>query len=205
MVNRAGHWNKIYAKRQPGEVSWFQPHLEKSLSLINAARLPSDARIIDVGGGASTLASDLLSLGFSDITVLDVSSEGLCRAKSEMGEEAGRVKWIEDDVLLAELPLDHYGLWHDRAVFHFLMAEEEQAAYMKKMAGSLKSGGIFIIGGFALDGPSQCSGLPAARHCGASIGRLLGASFATLQEAFETHCTPSGSQQRFFFCSFRKK
>ncbi len=204
MSDLAEHWNKLYKKRPPGEASWFQPHLEQSLALIKALPVPRSGRVIDVGGGASTLASDLLYEGFSRITVLDISNEALGLAKAGLGERAGLLQWVEGNVLDISLPSGHYDLWHDRAVFHFLMAPEDQAAYMSKAKRSLKDGGHLVIGGFALDGPQQCSGLPVARHSSASLGKLLGPSFVLRRESFEIHVTPAGAEQRFFFCGFQK-
>ena len=49
------HWEDVYARKASDAVSWYRPHLERSLALIDAAGLPRDASIVDVGGGASTL------------------------------------------------------------------------------------------------------------------------------------------------------
>ena len=205
MPDLVEHWNRIYRKTSPERVSWFQPHLAQSLALINAVHLAKDAPIIDVGGGASTLASDLLYLGFTNVTVLDISGEAIRLAKAGLRESAGLIKWAEADVLSPGLPSNHYDLWHDRAVFHFLVAADDQAAYFGKMASALRREGHFVIGGFALDGPQQCSGLPVARHSSASIANLLGATFELLQNVLEVHYTPTGVEQKFFFCDFRKK
>lgn len=205
MSSLTDHWNRIYRKKSPEQVSWFQPHLLQSLELTKNAHLAKNARIIDVGGGASSLANDLLAAGFSDITVVDISSEALRLAKARLADNATRVQWLEADVLKVALPSEHYDLWHDRAVFHFLVNSDDQSAYIANMARALKTGGYFVIGGFALDGPEQCSGLPVARHSSTTLRTLLGASFARVQETSETHHTLSGVEQRFIFCSFRKQ
>ena len=61
-------------------MSWFQPHADMSMRLIRASGLSRDAAIIDVGGGASTLADDLLDDGYANLTVLDLSAAALSRA-----------------------------------------------------------------------------------------------------------------------------
>ncbi len=71
------HWDSIYAGRQADELSWYRPHLERSLALLTQAGSRRDASIIDVGGGASTFVDDLLDLGFLKVTVLDLSSIAL--------------------------------------------------------------------------------------------------------------------------------
>jgi hypothetical protein len=52
------HWENIYATKAPNQVSWYRPHLEMSLSLIERAAGGVSASIIDVGGGESTLVDD---------------------------------------------------------------------------------------------------------------------------------------------------
>ena len=66
------HWDDVYARKPAEGVSWYRPHLERSLALIDAARLPRDAAILDVGGGASTLVDDLLDRGYTNVSVLDL-------------------------------------------------------------------------------------------------------------------------------------
>ena len=48
-------WEKVYQTKQPMEVSWYRPHLEVSLDLIEEAAGDRNAHIIDVGAGESTL------------------------------------------------------------------------------------------------------------------------------------------------------
>ena len=87
-MERKLHWEEIYRTKQPTEVSWFAPHLETSLKLIESANLDRDAAIIDIGGGASTLVDDLVKRGFKNITVLDISSAALGNTKARLGEAA---------------------------------------------------------------------------------------------------------------------
>src|SRR5947209_14795857 len=64
------HWEKIYTTKAPSELSWHSPHLETSIRLIEQAAAGYSARVIDVGGGESTLVDDLLARGYQDVTVL---------------------------------------------------------------------------------------------------------------------------------------
>lgn len=75
-MDKQKHWENIYETKEPTDVSWFQTHLQKSLELIDSANLDASAKIIDVGGGASTLIDDLLGRGFKNLTVLDISRSG---------------------------------------------------------------------------------------------------------------------------------
>lgn len=91
IMNKQKHWEHIYETKVPTDVSWFQIHLEKSLALIESANLKPDARIIDVGGGASTLVDDLLKKGFKDLTVLDISAKALEKTRERLGSKADLV------------------------------------------------------------------------------------------------------------------
>jgi 2-polyprenyl-3-methyl-5-hydroxy-6-metoxy-1,4-benzoquinol methylase len=96
-MNTQTHWEKIYAEKAPDAVSWYRPHLETSLALIEKAAAGISASVIDVGGGESTLVDDLLAHGYVNITVLDISQTAIDANKPSA-----------------------YDVWHDRAVFHFL-------------------------------------------------------------------------------------
>jgi len=104
--------------------------LTTSLEWIRELSLDADANIIDVGGGVSTLVDDLLEIGYRSITVLDLSKTALALTKKRLGEKATSVTWIEGDITSTSLPPQHYEVWHDRAVFHFLISTEEQQLYI---------------------------------------------------------------------------
>src|SRR5574339_668969 len=108
------HWEDVYERKRPDEVSWYRPHLEQSLRFIDEARLSPDAAIIDVGGGASTLVDDLLARGYHDVTVLDLSETAITKAKARLGSRAAQVTWIVGDITRVELPEHRYDFWHDR-------------------------------------------------------------------------------------------
>ncbi|MED7666739.1 class I SAM-dependent methyltransferase [Pseudomonas moraviensis subsp. stanleyae] len=196
------HWEKVYREKEPDGVSWYQEHAERSLALIDKYRPQTDAQLIDVGAGASTLIDDLLRMGYQNLTVLDISAAGLNVARERLGAEAERVSWIEADITSASLPRHRYDLWHDRAVFHFLTEPEDRAKYIQVMSASLKPDGIAIIGTFAEEGPSQCSGLPTERYSAASLATVLGDQFEALESAYEVHLTPNGRTQQFLYGCF---
>ena len=87
-MNKQKHWETIYETKNPTEVSWFKSHLQKSLELIESAKLDTDAQIIDIGGGTSTLVDDLLKRGFKNISVLDISASALNKTKERLGSKA---------------------------------------------------------------------------------------------------------------------
>jgi len=198
------HWEKVYTTKAADAVSWFQPHAHVSLELIKATGAAHDAAIIDVGGGASTLVDDLLANGYTDLTVLDLSAAALAAARSRLGARAADVKWIAADITRADLPANRYDIWHDRAVFHFLTAAEERAAYVQAVFRAVKPGGHVIVASFAEDGPEQCSGLPVMRYRADQLHDEFGAAFTLLRHQKEAHHTPSGTVQQFVYCCCRR-
>src|SRR5690348_8315054 len=117
---RTSHWQKVYLTRSTESLSWYRPHLDVSQELLRLAGLCATTRLIDVGGGASTLVDDLLSAGVHDLSVLDVSPQALALVQARLGERAQRVRWYAGDVLNIALPPAAFDIWHDRAVLHFL-------------------------------------------------------------------------------------
>jgi len=131
-VDAKTHWEKVYATKAPETVSWYRPHLETSLALIERAAAGYSAFIIDVGGGESTLVDDLLARGHENIAVLDVSQIAIDVTKKRLGLAAEQVQWLVADVTRAELSNRAYDVWHDRAVFHFLTEPDQTRSLCSK-------------------------------------------------------------------------
>jgi SAM-dependent methyltransferase len=203
MTDMRSHWENIYQTRAPTKVSWYQARPEPSLSLIAKLGLTKSASIIDVGGGASNLADHLLDQGFKDLTVLDISPAALAYAKERLGPKAGAVGWIEADITSWKPPRA-YDLWHDRAVFHFLISRETQDAYLAALEAGTKAGGIVIMAAFALDGPERCSGLPVQRYSSESLSARLGPGYSLMAHETGVHVTPAEALQKFTFAVFRR-
>lgn len=198
------HWENVYATKATDAVSWFQEHADLSLDLIRNTGAGKDAAIIDVGGGASTLADDLLADGYSDLTVLDLSGAALQAAHKRLGTRADQVQWIEADITEVELPTRRYDIWHDRAVFHFLTTPEQREAYVRTVFRAVKPGGHVIVATFAEDGPEKCSGLPVMRYRPDELHDQFGEAFTLLGHRKEEHHTPSGNVQQFVYCYCRR-
>ena len=198
------HWEKVYATKSATELSWYQQHADLSLKLIQNANVSPISSIIDVGGGASTFVDDLLVRHYVNVTVLDLSGAAIASAKSRLGSNASKVKWIEGDVLETDLPRHGYDLWHDRAAFHFLLSEEERRSYVRKVLNAVKPGGFVIVATFAEDGPTKCSGLPVMRYSANQLYSEFGEPFQFLGYEKELHHTPSGKEQKFVYCFCKK-
>lgn len=197
------HWDSIYTAKGEAEVSWFQETPTPSLELLDLIGVRPSSAIIDIGGGESRLVDSLLAREFENITVLDLSPKALAETRARLGDSANKVKWIVADVTVWR-PSETYDVWHDRAAFHFLIRQGEQAAYVQRLRAALRRGGHAIIGTFALDGPERCSGLPVTRHSAESIGALLGPDFALIDSRRHEHKTPWQAVQRFQFSTFRR-
>jgi 2-polyprenyl-3-methyl-5-hydroxy-6-metoxy-1,4-benzoquinol methylase len=197
------HWEKVYQTKAPDAVSWYRPHLETSLALIERAGATPSSAIIDVGAGESTLADDLLSLEFQNITVLDISETAIDVCKRRMGAAANKVHWLVADVTRAKLEPGVYDIWHDRAVFHFLTALEQRVAYVRNVARSVNRGGHVIISTFGPEGPTKCSGLDVMRYDTESLHDQFGERFRLVESSKELHNTPFGTTQQFLYCYCR--
>jgi trans-aconitate methyltransferase len=203
-VSRQNHWENVYATKGENEVSWFQEAPEPSLQLIELAGTTRSSGIIDIGGGASRLVDCLVSQGYEDVTVLDLSAAALASARSRIGEAANRVTWIAADVTDWE-PSRTYDIWHDRAAFHFLNHPKDQMAYVARLRRALCPGGHAIIGTFAPDGPERCSGLLVSRYDANSLAATLGGGFELIDTRRHEHTTPWGATQKFQFSTFRRE
>ena len=197
------HWEKVYKTKAPDALSWYQPHLETSLALIERTGAGPSSAIIAVGGGESTLADDLLSRGYRNITVLDISATAMRVCKKRLGALTEKIEWLVADVTHTELGRNVYDIWHDRAVFHFLTGTEQRAAYIRNVARSVKRGGHVIVGTFGPEGPTRCSGLDVMRYDANSLHDQFGARFRLLASSHELHQTPLGATQQFLYCYCR--
>ncbi len=194
------HWDTVYRTKATDAVSWYRPHLERSLALIKRAAPDLSASIIDIGGGESTLADDLLAGGYRAITVLDISSAAIDVAKQRIGALAQHMTWLAADITETRLPKERYDVWHDRAVFHFLTGPEQRDAYVRQVRRSMKPGGHVIVATFGPEGPRKCSGLDVVRYDADSLHGEFGPRFRMVEHATELHQTPFGTTQQFLYC-----
>jgi len=202
-LNIKDHWENIYQIKKPNEMSWHQEKPSTSLGLIIEIGLNKDAKIIDVGGGDSKLVDNLLDMGFTNLSVLDISSNALKRAKKRLKGKAKSVKWIVSDISEFKIN-DRYDLWHDRAVLHFLTEKKDVSRYVKKVRLLLKPNGYLIVSTFSLNGPKRCSELDTKQYSEDSMKKLFSA-FEHIKSFEEKHVTPWGDSQIFICSVFRKK
>jgi SAM-dependent methyltransferase len=202
-MDARSHWEQVHATKDPEQVSWFRPHLERSLEWIERAVPDRLASILDVGAGQSTLVDDLLELGYENIAVLEISRMALDAVKERVGRKGAAVRWICGDVTDAVLPEASFDLWHDRAVFHFLTEAGRRRAYVERVRRTLKPGGSLIVSTFGPSGPERCSGLATMRYDAFSLGSEFGDRFHPVESSVELHETPSGAAQQFLSAWYR--
>lgn len=197
------HWDRVYSDKAPSEVSWFQNEPRASLDALDRCGVSATTPFVDIGGGASNLVDVLLTRGWTDVTVVDIAAPALVAAQARLGDEAVRVQWEVADITSWNPPRQ-YGVWHDRAVFHFLTEPEQQAEYRRALLAGTAPAAHVIIATFAPEGPEKCSGLPVQRYDAASLSAALGGEFTLLGDWREEHLTPWGAAQKFVWCVFQR-
>jgi hypothetical protein len=199
-TERARHWDAAYARSGAEGVSWHQDTPAISLALIDELGVPCDTPVLDVGGGASTLVDRLVERGFTDLSVLDTSLVALQQVRTR--PSAAHVRLLNEDVL-GWRPARRFGLWHDRAVLHFLVDVDDRDRYLATMRAAIGTGRHAIVGTFAADGPETCSGLPVVRYSPEELVATLGPGFELLATRREDHVTPRGVVQPFTWVAGR--
>lgn len=199
------YWDKVYSTKSENEVSWFQEHPVKSLELVCELGLPKSSKIIDVGGGDSSLVDHLLAEGYGDISVLDISRVSLEKLGQRLRPaDAKKVSFIVSDVTMFQ-PSVQFDLWHDRAAFHFLTTKDQIIKYIEIVASALRPGGSLIISTFSKNGPEKCSGLPIHQYSDVELRELFKTYFINTKCFEDVHTTPWGTSQSFVYCGFKRK
>lgn len=194
-MDRPGHWDERYRTVGPEAVSWYESEPRLSLAMLELGGLAPHRSVIDIGGGASSLAGRLVDRGIDDVTVLDISTAALDLARASL-DDPGAVAWITGDIT-EWTPTRTWDLWHDRAVFHFLIDPMQRDAYRARLDRALAPGGSVCVATFAEDGPEQCSGLDVVRYAPDALLRELGPALRPIASGRYLHTTPSGGVQPF--------
>jgi SAM-dependent methyltransferase len=202
-MQRQEHWDGVYNTKNEQQVSWYEGLPELSLRMMASAGLTTDTCVIDVGGGDSRLVDELAARGLDCLAVLDVSGSALARARTRLGTAAGLPIWLEADVT-GDWSLKPMDIWHDRAVFHFLMSADDRRRYRSHLLDTLKPGGSAIVATFALDGPDRCSGLSVQRYSLELLSAELGPDLRMIESVGHVHTTPWGGKQSFVYCRFQR-
>jgi SAM-dependent methyltransferase len=203
-MDRARHWNNIYTRTEPDQVSWYEDDPTTSTRLVMTAASSPAAATVDVGAGQSRLIDRLLEEGWTDLTVLDVSDAALSTVRARLKESGQPVSFVVTDLLAWE-PTRRFEIWHDRAVFHFLTSAQDRANYIRTANFAVKSGGAIVLGVFAEDGPTQCSGLPTVRYRPDDLASAFSEHFVLDIAEREVHLTPRGVTQPLSWVVLRRQ
>lgn len=201
------HWNEIYEALDVDELTWYEEIPEPSIKLLSKCHIKKDEPILDVGAGASTFIDYLINQGFNNITAADISEIALNRLKERLGrEKASLVKWIVDDITqpVHIQNLRDIAVWHDRAVLHFLLEENQQKMYLSTLKKVIKKGGYVIIASFSLKGAKKCSGLDIKNYDQNMVAEFLGKDFSLLEYFDYTYHMPSGEPRPYIYTLFHK-
>lgn len=195
------HWDEAHRRSAKAGASWFESVPTISLEMI-AALGGVDTSVIDIGGGTSTLADELIVVGHHDVTVLDISREArrISRSRSRSSIEP---TWIIADVV-SWSPTRRYDIWHDRAVLHFLIDDNDRDLYQHQLQRTVSVGGGVVIGVFAPEGPTHCSGLEVRRYSADDLIEFLGEDFLEVERRIQDHSTPNGAIQPFSWIAARR-
>ncbi len=196
------HWEGRYLSGATEKLGWYRPRLDASLELVRRLSPPRETRLIDIGGGASTLVDDLLAEDLDSVTVLDLSPAAIAIARDRLGPLARRVNWRDGNILSIDLAPHSFDIWHDRAVFHFLVEESERLQYLRQLALALAPGGHVVIGTFGPTAPARCSGLPLQRYTLEQLVATFGPNFRLVENCEEEHQTPGGTDQPYVYALF---
>ena len=196
---RKRHWENIFKHNDYTQVLWHQNSPDKSLFLIEEYSYIKRS-IIDVGCGTSNLVDTLLEDGYENITLLDTSKTSLDIVKNRLNSKD--VNYICDDILNLQTN-KKFDIWHDRAVFHFLLTQKERQKYFEVLSNSLSTGSVAIISTFNTDGPVQCAGLNTIQYNHAKMLKELPSCLKLIKSEEFIHITPKDSEQKYIYFILR--
>ena len=201
------HWNEIYTHLDRDELGWYENISEPSIRLLYRCNINKDDPILDVGTGESTLIDYLIDQGFRNIIATDISEEALNKSQKRLGEKASLVKWIEDDITrpIHIQYLKDIAVWHDRAVLHFLLDEDDQIKYLSLLNKVIKKGGYVIIATFSLKGVKKCAGLDVKNYDQNMLTKFLGTDFNLIEYFDYIQYSPSGDARPYIYALFQRR
>ena len=197
------HWENIYSSKKEDGVSWFQEHPKTSIDLIEKYSTDKSTSIIDIGSGRSKILKNLIENEYDELTYLDISQEACSKSKISLGNKQDLVEWQVVNVLDFNTE-KNFSIWHDRAVFHFLISKEDVEKYVQVALKNIVQGGYLILGTFSENGPAKCSGLSVSRYSTESLKEIFNPELKMIESFTIDHKTPFNTTQNFLFSIFKK-
>jgi SAM-dependent methyltransferase len=176
---------------------------ETSLAFIRDLAVPSESPILDVGGGTSRLADELVTRGYTGVAVAEPSREAIAGAKARIGNKASTISWIRADAWRHDFDR-RYAVWHDNGLLHTLTRAPDVDAYLATLRTALAPGGHVVLATFTACGPTRCCGLSIhSYHLGALEG-LLGPEFVFERALLQWHEIPSAGSAEWLHVVARR-
>tara|TARA_A100001388_G_C28732648_1_gene482328 strand:+ start:28 stop:642 length:615 start_codon:yes stop_codon:yes gene_type:complete len=197
------YWENIYSSKNEDGVSWFQEYPKTSIDLIEKYSSNKSISIVDIGSGRSRILKNLIENEYDDLTYLDISQEACSKSKISLGNNKDLVQWYVINVLDFNTEYN-FSIWHDRAVFHFLISKEDVEKYKQVALHNIVEGGYLILGTFSENGPEKCSGLNVSRYSPESLKKIFNPEFKMIESFTIDHKTPFDTNQNFLFSIFKK-
>lgn len=144
---------------------------------------------------------NLLKNDYKNITLLDTAKTSLEIVKKRVKNE--NITYICGDILNFTTE-KKFTLWHDRAVFHFLLCKKEREQYFKVLTDSLESDGVAVISSFRVDGPMACAGLDIVQYNREKILQELPKDLKLIESQEFTHITPKETKQEYIYFVLQK-
>jgi len=202
------HWNQAYQKSPVEQLGWYEENSTPTLELIKKTNVPKEARILNVGVGASTIIDDLLKENYTHLIASDLSDVSLNTLKKRIkSEDIDKVQFVVDDLTNpTKLPtLNSVDLWNDRAVLHFFTTPKDQQTYFDLLRKIVKPKGFVILAEFALNGAEKCCGLDVFRYNSEMLQERLGDDFELLESSDYTFINPRGGERPYVYTLFQRK
>ena len=203
-MNLTKHWNTVYETKEQETLGWYEKDTSKTWELINESGVATDARIIHIGAGTTTLVDEMLAESFTNMMATDLSKSALDKLANRVG--ADNIECIVDDLSQPSAlnKIEPIDLWIDRAVLHFLTEEEERKAYFDLLKSKVKVGGFVILAQFAIDGAEKCSGLPVYRYNVEMMSAHLGSDFELIKSFDHIYINPGGAERPYVYALFKR-
>lgn len=199
----AHHWDQAYLQSSEDQLGWYERDFSPSMNLLNKCQLQKEDSILLVGAGTSRLPDHLLDLGYTSLTVTDISAVALDQVKSRLGDQ---ISYRVGDILNVQTlaTLAPVKLWMDRAVLHFFHEGKEQKTYFDHLHQKIALGGYALFAEFNLEGATRCSGLDVFRYNAEMLAERLGPSFRLLETFDWEYTMPSGGKRPYVYALFQK-
>ncbi|MET1057813.1 MAG: class I SAM-dependent methyltransferase [Pedobacter sp.] len=168
-----------FSNLDTGQQTTIDAPLTLELTTSAAATVtPAAVTMLDIGCGAGNYTLKMLEkIPGLDCTLIDLSMPMLQRAHERVSAvTTGNVEILQADILVADLPENHYDIVLAAAVLHHLRADSDWESVFNKIYRSLKPGGSFWISDLISHQPGELNQLFEARYA-SYLEQLGGAEY----------------------------